>query len=47
VDLKALLNFIPPIHHTFYKELKSDSTVLGDEIWTDDEHCSSDNDVTV
>jgi len=47
VDLKALLNFIPPIHHTFYKELTSDSTVLGDEIWTDDEHCSSDNDVTV
>jgi len=42
VDLKALLSFVPPIHHRFYKQLKcasgndeDDDDNEGANIWTE------------
>lgn len=44
IDLKSLLNFVPPIYHSFYRSLKYDTTTVDDEIWTDDEQVTGDVD---
>lgn len=45
MDLKTLLQFIPPVSHAFYRKLKCSDQDTCDDIWTDSEEQPSDDEV--
>ena len=42
LDLKTLLQFIPPVNHSFYRKLQCSDEDSGDDIWTDTDNDLSD-----